>query len=238
MSSPTPAGLLAVFGEPGSLVPDAEFNDWYDNEHIPLRLAVPDMHSWSRWVATDARTPTYLALYDLASPTVLALPPYAELANTRSPRETDIWGKVGLLERRVYAALGEPLPPRAGAAYDPTQPGPYLTFVSADVPPELEDEFGRWYNEEHTALLAACPEWVRTTRFVLTESGAFGTDEELKGKVKAQKYLALHEWTDEKVRDTEAFQKAVGTEWSKKMLGSATSVEFRFFKLLRTWKRE
>ena len=33
-------GLLFVYTDPGP-VPAAEFNDWYDNEHGPARLAVP-----------------------------------------------------------------------------------------------------------------------------------------------------------------------------------------------------
>ena len=33
--------LLFVYSDPGA-VPVAEFNDWYDNEHGPARLTVPE----------------------------------------------------------------------------------------------------------------------------------------------------------------------------------------------------
>ena len=46
-----PPGLLFVFGEPGPGVTDEEFNDWYDNEHVPLRMAIPTIRRAIRWTA-------------------------------------------------------------------------------------------------------------------------------------------------------------------------------------------
>lgn len=33
-----PAGYLWVMSEPGEAVTLEEFTDWYDNEHVPLRM--------------------------------------------------------------------------------------------------------------------------------------------------------------------------------------------------------
>ena len=33
-----PPGFLAVFSEPGANVSMEEYQDWYNNEHIPIRL--------------------------------------------------------------------------------------------------------------------------------------------------------------------------------------------------------
>lgn len=65
----SPKGLLLVTMEPPASLED-EFNDWYDSEHFPQRRALPGVDSASRWVCVDG-WPRYLALYDLASPTVL-----------------------------------------------------------------------------------------------------------------------------------------------------------------------
>lgn len=64
MTADRPA-LLMVAMEPPSALED-EFNDWYDTEHFPQRLALPGFAAASRWVCIDG-WPRWLALYDLAS---------------------------------------------------------------------------------------------------------------------------------------------------------------------------
>ncbi|KAI0752386.1 hypothetical protein C8Q80DRAFT_1334860 [Daedaleopsis nitida] len=230
MSKP---GLLFVFSEPGA-VPDAEFNDWYDNEHVPLRLPIPAIQSWSRWVATDNQKPSYLALYDLTDSDALNHPPYSTLASTRSARETELIKKVGMLDRRAYDKIDVPVPPRAGDAYDVRKPGPQ------QVPSEYEEDYNGWYDKEHTEMLSKIPQWVRTTRYVYREGGATGADESLKPNGpggKAPKYLALHEFSDGDSPSTPEFQHAASTEWSAKVKGYATIFDIRMFKLMRTWER-
>ena len=168
-------GILLVFSDPGPAVSDAEFNDWYDNEHIPIRVPIPSFLSWSRWVATDGQTPAYAALYDLTDPDAVNQPPYSTLVDTRSEREKDIFARAALIGRRIYTSLPAAVPPKAGAAYDPAKPGTYLTLLSANVPPELEAEFNKWYDEEHIALLARVPGWVRSRRYVLKEKLELGS---------------------------------------------------------------
>lgn len=66
-------GLLVVRVEPPPEM-DEEFNDWYDTEHIPERLAVPGFLTARRFRLNDH--PSYLALYDVESPEVLDSPAY------------------------------------------------------------------------------------------------------------------------------------------------------------------
>ena len=89
-----PPAFIVVFYEPGTGVSEEEFNDWYDNEHIPLRLELPNslFASVTRWVAADGKTPYHLALYDLSLPDATSHPTYAALGGSRSPREVDILG--------------------------------------------------------------------------------------------------------------------------------------------------
>ena len=45
---------------------DAEFNRWYDEEHLPERLSAPGFLDAARYVATQGG-PRYLAVYELES---------------------------------------------------------------------------------------------------------------------------------------------------------------------------
>src|SRR5271167_1167165 len=68
-------GLLLAMMEPPAAF-EAEFNDWYDNEHLPERASVDGFLSARRFVCIEG-WPRYLALYDLARVEVLHAPSYA-----------------------------------------------------------------------------------------------------------------------------------------------------------------
>jgi len=44
---------------------EAEFNDWYDEEHLPRLVTVPGVARARRYVAADGVSPRYLTAYDL-----------------------------------------------------------------------------------------------------------------------------------------------------------------------------
>ena len=45
---------------------EAEFNDWYNTDHLPALVGVPGVFGARRYRATDG-SPTYLAIYELAN---------------------------------------------------------------------------------------------------------------------------------------------------------------------------
>ena len=57
---------------------EEEFNRWYNEEHLPERLACPGFLSGRRFVSVEG-TPKYLALYDLESPDVLQSADYQKI---------------------------------------------------------------------------------------------------------------------------------------------------------------
>ena len=71
-------GLLLTLTEPPPGM-EEEFNAWYDEEHLPERLAIPGFRSARRWVSGR----TYLATYELDSADVLQSAAY--LARFRNP---------------------------------------------------------------------------------------------------------------------------------------------------------
>ncbi len=60
---------------------EAEFNEWYNTEHIPQLAAVPGVIMARRFRATNANR-KYVALYHLESPDVQASPTWKNAANT------------------------------------------------------------------------------------------------------------------------------------------------------------
>ena len=100
----TPSGNDDHHKPPTILLVDDEdgFNAWYDEEHVPLRLAVPGFLNARRYKAAEANWPRYLALYDLESVDVLKTSQYARLAQERSDvAECDLPG----VSKRGHAAI-------------------------------------------------------------------------------------------------------------------------------------
>lgn len=60
---------------------EAEFNEWYDSEHIPALAAVPGTLCARRFRAREG-APRYVALYHLASPDVQASKAWKDAANS------------------------------------------------------------------------------------------------------------------------------------------------------------
>jgi hypothetical protein len=82
-NKPTAKGkalLLVTMEAPASF--EEEFNDWYDLEHLPQRLAIPGIENGGRFVCLEG-WPRWLALYDLTSRAALETPEYlaVSLAN-------------------------------------------------------------------------------------------------------------------------------------------------------------
>lgn len=89
-----PQGSVIILMEPDTIAED-EFNDWYDNEHIPQRTEVPGLLSIERFVCTDG-WPRYLALYDWDTLDVLSGPEYKAIhhVSKRTPWSRRILGRV------------------------------------------------------------------------------------------------------------------------------------------------
>ena len=92
-------GLLAVWNAiaPGD---EAEFNTWYDGEHVPERLALPGFLGARRYRDLSAAH-RYCALYDTDSPQSLASPAYLERLANPTPATRAIMGRFRDMHRAV-----------------------------------------------------------------------------------------------------------------------------------------
>jgi hypothetical protein len=206
-------GLLFVYSDPGP-VPEAEFNDWYDNEHGPARLTVPGISAGYRFRALDELSPPWLAYYEIKAG-VMDSPEYKALWASASDREKSIMSRLATLDRRVYEPISED-----GSA--PADPPPVVLAVSLSVPAGMEDDLAAWYTEEHIPMLLAVPGWRRIRRFRLTS----GT---------GPAYLSLHEVAGMEVFERDDYRAAVTTPWRNRTVDAAIGRERRVFGLHRSF---
>ena len=80
-----------------------------------------------------------------------------------------------------------------------------IYLVWADVQAAKEDDFNRWYNEEHLDELLAIPGVLSAARYIAVSG--------------SPKYLACYELESPEVRDTPEYQEHLfrPTEWSKRL---------------------
>lgn len=224
------AGLLYVTMHPNASLPQTQFHDWYHNEHGPLRLRLPFIPNGFRYRTADDASPDWLALYDITDMNELTRDTYLALRGDgiRTPREKDTMNQVAV-DRKLFDLLtdrkiAEYVPLDAGP--DPDAAGAVLLSVTLTVKPEWEDEFNRWYNEEHVEMLSRVPGWRRSRRFVTSVIDPKAPRE----------YLALHEYGPVNGLGGAEHKAAVDTPWRNKIMHEAvTSKNRRIFQWYYTF---
>jgi hypothetical protein len=92
-------GLLLTLTEPPPGM-EEEFNAWYDEEHLPERLAIPGFRSARRWVAdVPPGNGKYLATYELDSAAVLQSAAYLARFQNPTPWSRRCLGKAVVFKR-------------------------------------------------------------------------------------------------------------------------------------------
>jgi hypothetical protein len=122
-------GLLLTMTEPPASMED-EFNAWYDDEHLPERLAIPGYRSARRWVA-DGKPGEgkYLATYELDAASVLQSDAYLQRLNNPTP-----WSRRCLKACIVFRRWACEQTHPGGA--DPHPNAKALLFCAGDLPYE------------------------------------------------------------------------------------------------------
>lgn len=101
-----PKGLLLMMTDidPAN---EADFNRWYEKEHLGERMAIPGFISARRFTALEGG-PKYLALYDLESPEVLQSAPYRDIVGAGKSAWTKRMETQFInFRRNVYVSLSE-----------------------------------------------------------------------------------------------------------------------------------
>lgn len=205
-------GLLAVYSEPGQ-VPLRRFHDWYEQEHIPLRLQFPEFENAHRFKAADGLRPGWLATYDVEL-AFLGTERYTALRTHRTPHEQSIVENLGTLDRRIYSLDYE-----TGLLEGEPQ---YQVIVG--LTSQVEDDLLDWYRTEHIPLLLQIPGWRRIRQFRLVEGAG-------------ERILTIHDIDDPAVCETGLWRKATSTRWREQVMSEVTSRSRRIFKMYKAGQR-
>jgi hypothetical protein len=88
--------------------------------------------------------------------------------------------------------------------------GTGLLLVMIDIDPAHEEDFNRWYDEEHVPERMQCPGFLSSRRFVSVEG--------------EPKYLAFYELEDPQVLESEAYRAMQPpSEWTQRLTPHFTS---------------
>jgi len=90
---------------------EAEFNDWYTNEHVAERVDLPGFRSAYRFAALDG-APKYFAYYETDGLDALTTPTYKAILANQSD-----WSKKVMAQFRDFGRLCGPLVARAGRGH-------------------------------------------------------------------------------------------------------------------------
>ncbi|TKX24350.1 hypothetical protein C1H76_3455 [Elsinoe australis] len=209
-------GILYVTMQPKPELPFEKFQDWYNNEHGPLRLRLSFCKNGFRYKATDLDGPgkgqhEWMAIYDMDDMDALNGEEYKKLRGppVQTQREVDIRPYLDI-NRRSFDLLDD----RKVDGYQPVEriggeeAGNVMVHVAFTVKPDQDpEEIGRWYDQEHTGMLQKVPGWRRTRRFK-TASIENSTVTE---------WLALHEYAPQNGLGGPEFVAATTTPWAHKV---------------------
>ena len=155
-------GLLLVYSD---VAPenDAEYNQWYNEEHIPERLSIPGVLDAARYQAVQGG-PRYLAVYELATPEAWHSEEWQKWLREPTPWSRRMSpGVIGTeyirnLYRRIHP---QDVPPETAAA----PMSPVLLIGRMSVPDELDAQFNDAYNHERLPLCLDIPGYLRARRW-------------------------------------------------------------------------
>lgn len=165
---------------------DAEFNAWYNEEHIPERMSAPGFLDSARYQALKGG-PSYLAVYELESVEAIQTPEYLRM----SQNPTD-WTKrmsPNIIGRGTVRNICTQISP---AESDPDTMGrgmaPALQIGRMEVPADIEEKYNDYYDNQRTPRNLTVPGCLFVRRYHVV--------------VGSPKYLTMYEFEHEKVPET------------------------------------
>jgi hypothetical protein len=169
---------------------EAEFNRWYNEEHIERLLTVPGFLSAARYRALKG-SPKYLAMYELEEPSVLRSSAFLDEVRYRpSPWRTRASG--GHVGRNfILNAYRQIFPTRTNPIELTMAPARYLQMGRMDIPAHIEEEFNAWYNTVYLPGYLTVPGCNRARRFVVIDG--------------QPKYLTVYEFENSRVPESQAW---------------------------------
>jgi hypothetical protein len=159
-------------------------------------------------------TSEHVTIYEVADRGAFATDEYRQLSSAPSPRTMKVAAGLGM-RRSVYHQLFPAMGAWRGRAVSeaPVQrAGQAVLHITMGSDPDCEDDFNRWYNEEHLPMIAAVDGVLHGRRFIELEGDASGPGP------RPLRYLALYELADASVAASPEFVAAgQPTEWRRRL---------------------
>ncbi|KAL7956980.1 Alpha/Beta hydrolase protein [Trichoderma compactum] len=225
----TPGNLYVTMQPHDGLSLD-QFHEWYNNEHGPTRLRLPQIFTNGlRYRAADGKQPEFLAAYDVTDMAHLETETYLTLRANRSPREAATIAQVDV-KRYFYDLVHveeSPLFMPVEKLTDDEAEG--LVAVATEITlkdtPEASDLFRKWFVEEHVGFMSNIPGWLRSRLF---KTSSLEPDQ-------PTKYLSFHGFAKDNGLQ-EAEQNASTSSWSNDDFeNSVASSNRRIYSLFYTF---
>ncbi|KAI5285494.1 hypothetical protein KEM54_000528 [Ascosphaera aggregata] len=217
-------GLLWVSMQPREGLPVDEFHDWYNNEHGPTCVRLPFVENGFGLRAIDLdkkpegktfeEWPEWLSVYDISEMSELQGEVYLRLRRDymKSQRGKDVVSRVKV-DRRLFDFVEEvksdnwaPLETFLDA---PREDGlvRFVNCVVVTLQPGQEDNFHKWYREEHMPMMTKIPGFLRIRRFRTSSIGANASN--------PTQWLSVIEW-DKNPTGTPELAAMNSTPWREK----------------------
>ena len=155
-------GLLMVYVDVPAEVKD-EFNRWYDEEHVPERLAIPGVLNAARYLAQKGG-PKYLACYELDQPEVYFSDPWQNLGKNPSEGTKRLSPSISG-SNFILNLYGMIYPDTLSEEALQAEMSPTILVGRMSVPPGLEETFNHTYNSERLPECHKVPGYIRNRRF-------------------------------------------------------------------------
>ncbi|MDX2155422.1 MAG: DUF4286 family protein [Hyphomicrobiaceae bacterium] len=172
---------------------DAEFNAWYDAEHVPRLAAIPGFLQGARYVALKGG-PRYLAMYELEDHNVLKSAAFLDTVRYQpsSGRQRISGGHIG--RNYILNAYRQIFPTRTQPIEATRDPAPFLQIGRMSIPAAFEDEWNAWYNTAYIPPYLKVPGVVSARRYAAVEC--------------EPRYMTVYELADPNVAETPAWNAA------------------------------
>ncbi|KAL9097301.1 MAG: hypothetical protein Q9165_000728 [Trypethelium subeluteriae] len=223
--------LLFVQSSP-TFVDDDLWTKWYTVEHLPdlVKSKIYDRATLYKEVEVPldigrgvTHSRKFLAAYQTAHEEPLGMQAQQGTRTTSEifaeqggPKEI---GKNGDHDARIYKLIQD---------YDPDKVGevPSPCILTVELQPIDEEDYDRFYREEHLDLLHKVPGFRRSQRYVLGQRTKFTQGE-------PPKFLAIHEFNDLSVLAGPEMTETNSRPWTQKILKENTAFVLRGWQLIK-----
>ncbi|HEV8144448.1 MAG TPA: hypothetical protein VGQ77_16435 [Methylomirabilota bacterium] len=169
---------------------EAEFNRWYNEEHIAERLSIPGFLSAARYEAVKGG-PKHLAVYELENAAVMESEAYKKVSNNPTPwtKKTGPQAVATTFIRNIYSMIH---PKAVTPAIANAGMAPALQIGRMDVPADVDKEWNEWYSTIYVPNYEKVPGVIRGRRY--------------RAVVGTPQYMTFYEFENPKVSETDAWK--------------------------------